>query len=306
MKISFPSSRLSPLTRAGRPKLRIEHRNPGTLYLFLPANRLPMKGNRDDVPLFVLEGEHELTSNLYKYQTINKNSLENLINKKLYFANTSQFNDPFDGQLLPSDFVREIKDLGYNVSDSEISKHDQFVADRLNGYGVLSLSKKRDDILMWSHYADSHKGFCFGFKENLSSYFDDHDWPIDHKTVRYSRMHPFIDIHDDLISKKRFNSNDTFLNLCELGQALLDAAITIKHSSWSYEVEERIVSEVSGLHSFRPEALDHIVLGMNISMDDEATVCSLLKNSQWRHVNLFKAKRGKAALTVEIIPIQGT
>ncbi len=26
--------------------------NPGTLYLFLPANRLPMKGNRYDVPLF--------------------------------------------------------------------------------------------------------------------------------------------------------------------------------------------------------------------------------------------------------------
>ena len=29
--------------------------------------------------------------------------------------------------------------------------------------GVCCFSEKKDDILMWSHYADGHKGFCLEF-----------------------------------------------------------------------------------------------------------------------------------------------
>jgi len=32
---------------------------------------------------------------------------------------------------------------------------------------VLSLSALKDNILMWIHYADSHKGFCIGFESNI-------------------------------------------------------------------------------------------------------------------------------------------
>ncbi|MBV9575704.1 MAG: DUF2971 domain-containing protein [Gammaproteobacteria bacterium] len=35
-----------------------------------------------------------------------------------------------------------------------------------NQLGILSLSSCNDSILMWSHYADFHKGFCIGFKTN--------------------------------------------------------------------------------------------------------------------------------------------
>lgn len=30
-------------------------------------------------------------------------------------------------------------------------------------FGIYSLTSKSDNLLMWSHYADSHKGFCVGF-----------------------------------------------------------------------------------------------------------------------------------------------
>ncbi|MBL7103181.1 MAG: DUF2971 domain-containing protein [Bacteroidales bacterium] len=32
-------------------------------------------------------------------------------------------------------------------------------------YGILSLSAKWDNILIWGHYAEKHKGFCIGFNE---------------------------------------------------------------------------------------------------------------------------------------------
>ena len=154
---------------------------------------------------------------------------------------------------------------------------------------------------MWSHYADAHKGFCLGFKSNLWRYFDDYEWPIEHMPVRYSNDHPFKDIHKDLMLKKRFNSEDGFLNFCDLSSALLDAAFTVKHSSWSYEQEERIVSHESGLHSFRAEALERVVLGMKITKTDEYTVRSLLDNEQWSHVRIFRATKGRAALKVNIL-----
>lgn len=239
---------------------------------------------------------------LYKYKPINKNSLEIIINKELYFPKSVQFNDPFDGQLLPSNFINEVKELEYiGVDvDNEITKHESFIKDRINGYGILSLSNTCRDILMWSHYSDSHKGICFGFKYNLQSYLENIGWPIDHKIVRYSRDHPFKEIHDDLVLGKRFNSNDCFLNVCNIAQALEEATFTIKHSSWSYEKEERLISQVAGPHSFNAEALDRVVLGMNISKRDEAIIKSLLDRNEWRHVRIFKATRGQAALSIDI------
>jgi hypothetical protein len=101
-----------------------------------------------------------MTHFIYKYKPINKYSLEILINRELYFPKTNEFNDPFDGRLLPSDFINELKELGYAGGEEEIARHDDFVKDRINSFGVLSLSRVCNDALMWSHYADAHKGFC--------------------------------------------------------------------------------------------------------------------------------------------------
>lgn len=239
---------------------------------------------------------------LYKYRSVTKNSLEILINRKIFLPNPSQFNDPFDGQLHPQNFMSELEELGYKNDDSQISRLEQYVSDRINTYGIYSLSNKCDDILMWSHYSDAHKGFCLGFKRDLENYFDDYDWQIRKESVRYESTHPFMNVYRDLVSNSRFNSNEKFLDYMDLGIALLEAAITIKHSSWEYEAEERIISEVKGQHSFEPEALVCIVLGMNISKEDENTIRSLLNLNPWQHVKIYRAQRSKAALSLEIIP----
>ena len=152
---------------------------------------------------------------LYKYKPINIRTLEILINKELYFPITQQFNDPFDGQLEPSVFINELKELGFTGSEQKISMHDESITARIKGYGVLSLSRVCDDILMWSHYADSHKGCCFGFNHNLVGHIEN-EWPIDQKSIRYSHEHPFREIFNDLILKKRFNSEDGFVNFCDV------------------------------------------------------------------------------------------
>ena len=238
---------------------------------------------------------------LYKYQQVNKNSIEILINNQLYFAKPGQFNDPFDGQILPKSFIQELEVLGFKTNDSRILESDNHIKDLLYSIGVLCLSRKWDDILMWSHYSDAHKGLCFGFKKELQDYFSDTEWGIEKRSVDYKKYndHPFKIIHKDVISGNKFSSGNGFVDAVFLSKALFVAAITIKHYSWRYEKEERLISDRYGLHYFRAEALDHVILGMNTPKEDEMTIRSLLAKDSWKHVRLFKTRKVNAKLAIE-------
>jgi hypothetical protein len=244
---------------------------------------------------------------LYKYRNFTKNSLEILIKRAVYFSKSIDFNDPFDGQLLPVHFMAEMRELGYQGDNADILTANSFVQERLEGYGVLSLSRRRDNILMWSHYANAHKGFCLGFVDNLSRLFEDLDWPIHQESVRYEQEHPFSRILDESGKSSHVKSAEGFENLCDVTYALLDAALTVKHISWAHEEEERIISEQFGMHTFRPIALAQVIFGLRASPHDISTVLALLQNDDWQHVKIFQAKRGKAALTLEFdeIPRKG-
>ncbi len=136
-----------------------------------------------------------------------------LAHDKVFFADPSLFNDPFDCSIIPeydyrsngqcvSDFQRPImhlKKMNPREAEAYINKklsenkerflqtmRHEFKAVVLRGFGVYSLSAVNDDILMWSHYADSHTGFCLEFlrtKDNLMSgsetvnYPDDNEYP---------------------------------------------------------------------------------------------------------------------------------
>lgn len=110
---------------------------------------------------------------------------------QIYFSDPNDFNDPFDCLAQESmhenyieDLVRcsaserfgvpfaEITDHQFNVVELEfnsepelrrLKKQVENEIDELKLFGVLSLTERNDSILMWSHYSDSHKGFCIGF-----------------------------------------------------------------------------------------------------------------------------------------------
>ncbi len=49
---------------------------------------------------------------------------------------------------------------------------------------------------------------------------------------------------------------------------------------------------------FHQELVD---LGLKITEEDEKTIRSLLASNEWKHVEIFKAIRSKAALKIEIV-----
>lgn len=153
-------------------------------------------------------------------------------------ASPMTFNDPFDCDLLIDDSFVNSNCFQKLLQDNLAEKH-------LSGYvGIISpksldelrqhllkfkkemlvacFSETNTSVLMWSHYARNHTGFCIEY--NLS------DWQANDnlRPVQYSSSAP--------IFGKSYLDNNTL----PLGSAVVEAVLH-KAAEWSYEKEWRIV-----------------------------------------------------------------
>lgn len=88
---------------------------------------------------------------LYKYYSFSPYSIEALTKTQLYFRNINKFNDPYDSRInfqVEGDKDLEKKRL-VNV------KHEIY-----DSTFASCFSENLDSMLMWSHYAKEHEGFC--------------------------------------------------------------------------------------------------------------------------------------------------
>ena len=131
---------------------------------------------------------------LYKYRTGSIQDITNLSAGKIWFADPTKFNDPFDCVYeVNSPTLDEFQDLlkvwsrdgELNSKDiEEISENPQEVQKVTNGLrngvgkalkainGVCCFSELVDDLLMWGHYANGHRGFCLEFDTQLGARSD--------------------------------------------------------------------------------------------------------------------------------------
>ncbi|HBM16794.1 MAG TPA: hypothetical protein DD381_10690 [Lentisphaeria bacterium] len=205
---------------------------------------------------------------LYKYRPINKFSIQILINKKIWYAKPTSFNDPFDcGIDLDSNLSLEEKvevlkfkmfqegwspqkvkqqliysfnsqgELNDKAENNILKIYDEVYQKRDNT-GVLSLSSKNSEMLMWSHYADSHKGLCLEIEveENSNTI----------SRVKYSEDIPKHTLHDIFIKR------DT---------NIFDLLIT-KHIDWDYENEYRIILDRGNLLHNLPGKITSVIFGL--------------------------------------------
>jgi DUF2971 family protein len=101
------------------------------------------------------------------------------------------------------------------INRGELPNWDQHV-------GILSLAEKPDSLLMWSHYADSHRGFVFEF--DTSHAFFSRFGSDRLKKVRYSQQRPI------------FESPQVLQNMNAIETILLTKSI-----EWEYEQEWRML-----------------------------------------------------------------
>ncbi len=228
---------------------------------------------------------------LYKYRAFNERAIDILKKNEVYFAHPDDFNDPFDCAAQENMFENFKHNVLQNfklVPDSFLTQnHFRDYLDELkNNFGIFSLCEPNDSILMWSHYADSHKGFRIGFRSSLF-------------------------VSDNLIKKVVYtkNINTSFLfdfqdpNRTEevFGEELMREFFLTKFLDWSYEREWRILvapSRIPG--SFPPNCIDRIIFGLKMPEEHRTAIREILKD---KNINYFEASKSKKDFAIEIIQV---
>lgn len=202
---------------------------------------------------------------LYKYKGIDEYTLKALSDGRMYFASRKQFNDPIDShahyeldintQELAQlyEFLTPNKGVNPATLNIESARFEiERVFDRyLDERGIYSLSATYDNPLMWSHYADEHKGICLGFRrENEDSAETFYKPSLGKVEYGRSRSIPYSEILDGYRRKRLTGIH-----------AALDSALYSKAPSWWYEEEWRYIHYKGGAEHRLPAELEEVIFG---------------------------------------------
>ena len=147
--------------------------------------------------------------------------------------------------------------------------------------GILCLSETPDDIIMWSHYADGHKGLVLQFdKDRLESYGYC-------KKVEYYKDYPTL---RDLNESKLSNEGMTKLFLLR------------KANHWSYEAEWRmIINIINGqrIVKFPKEILIGVIFGCQMHKKDKEKVREWIDSSNMQ-VKIYEAVKDEESYSLKI------
>jgi hypothetical protein len=250
---------------------------------------------------------------LYKYESFNTTSLENLKNQGLYFAGPKNFNDPFDCSIdanlifkyknklkkLHSQFLNEssnkeefIRVYGKNPNE-EFKKSlvkplkttfSDIKENMINNKGISCFSKTNKNILMWSHYSDCHKGFCLEFDTNFDPFNKA-------RRVKYDTKYPTFDISSVVLRDNPDQILDVFLT---------------KHLSWKYEEEWRIFhNQVNTFYGYPKESLTGIYFGAEMPYA-HIEIIALIILGQNPDVNLYKSTKNPSSFSVDFEKVNYT
>lgn len=211
----------------------------------------------------------------YKHLAIRDSSIFGTFkNNTLLFSYPYTFNDPFDCMFeieidhdhdkldLELFLKMSILDESYAAASQDLtdyidSKVAEFKKKFRTQYSVSCFNANPLSILMWSHYADHHKGFMMEFRVPKNSEMMNMPLPVD-----YRQDFPIINLNWNI--KNFLLDDDGFRNL-KIAQ---DMAL-VKSSEWHYEKEFRYVENTNGLIEYEPETLCSVVLGSKFDFEHE-------------------------------------
>ena len=253
---------------------------------------------------------------LYKYCKLDQKNKKNLqrifTHNELHFSSPQQFNDPFDCRVQASfdatdddwedylnrvlkdrhpegdfderqAFVSQLIRVGWREDPGTKQKIVNDVQDAVNKIGVFCLSEVRDNILMWSHYADGHRGFCLQFHIKPEAY-------------------PF----GELLFKVEYASSYPEINIMRGREDQTRKVLWTKSDFWKYEKEWRIFDpdKGPGIRVFPAEMLTGVIFGCEMPHEDRQLIREWAKGRKVP-LTLYQTTKKEKEFGLEIIQAIG-
>ena len=240
----------------------------------------------------------DLPDYVYKYVTWEKEYHKKiLLENEIYFPSVRKFNDPFDSTVpfrydlgndeqifsLYVEHVRrdhpmltenEVKRVARNelrINDIRnperiqynIKVQREFAATK---FGIFSVSTKIDNILLWSHYSDLHKGICIRFSCKKFREFIETDCVKNDLIIHWD----YVDYQNEYPTLNPFE----FEKIESYTKSLL-----IKSKDWKYENELRfILFDFPDKTLIVPDGIiDQVILGCRITKENKKELIQIAK-----------------------------
>lgn len=257
---------------------------------------------------------------LYSYRPARGNverEAQVLLENKLWFSTPDLFNDPFElrphfrfdpkyqpdsevidsfrkhlplalGDLFAAEIRRRFQDPSAR-REMEQGLRDELLK-KVAQTSIACFAESDLQIRMWSYYASSHKGICFGF--NFDEPWRLGNIPFQPEKVLYQTEYPVIPL---------VAVNDTHSDSDVRTKALLTKA-----EEWSGEREWRCIRHdtPSGHQAFPPQSLRRLVLGARIESKHRDDILELVRQRSFP-IEVFQAREAhdRFELTLERVDV---
>lgn len=265
-------------------------------------------------------GERNVPDIFYKYRTwslldadgkrIPNRQHQRILEKcEIYFAAALDLNDPSEGNNplrydllskrerieiaemhIKQDFPRmrkhHVRNYARHIESQRRWDNRKNIAKSQNAMlleiGIFSACEQKDEVILWTHYANSHKGFCVGYD---AEYFD-----------RYCR-----EIVNYLPADKT-----PLINAYPMNYAHEKPVLIPNRRGWKGKVIDSLLTKAEGYRDEKevrffnlngarcsmllpPKAIKEVILGCKIAEQDESEITELIRKKM-PHVRIIKAQ----------------
>lgn len=215
---------------------------------------------------------------LYRFLAA-KWALKTLTERRLRASRIVELNDPFEWRVGTIAETQEMAESGRLAFDDFVK--------RINSqWGIVSMSAIATDPVIWSHYADSHKGIALEF---------DHDRDTGLHAITYSHALPTFDVTKFV--------GEGYDHQYTLG--VLRTALGRKSLTWSYEREYRAHLDLAKcdeeeehyFSSIPDNFLKRVILGIRCDIPLE-TVKQALTEGGFENIPIVRARMSDTAYEI--------
>lgn len=163
--------------------------------------------------------------------------------------------------------------------------------------GALSLSEIHNHELMWSHYANEHRGYVIGFNS-------EHQFFNQQKSDTDELRH---------LRKIDYRERPPVINLMNTSGAEL---FFVKSVKWKEESEWRMLMPLADssrvverqhypvhLFDFPIEAVVEVILGERMSAQDKDTIKALRNDRKYKHINWYQSELDNTSFEIVTKPV---
>lgn len=213
---------------------------------------------------------------LYRYVPLNEYAISSIVNEDVYLLSAAKMNDVFEGTAFGVNSLPEV--------------NAQMVDNAQNKLYLKAFSINCVNNLMWSHYADSHKGICIEYDFRYAKQdVVNHLYPVQYSDHQFTFKNPAgLDVHPFLLLRK---SKD-----------------------WRYEKEFRLIYNRDELPKGNPvvklNCITKIIFGLRTKQADiELVKCLLCGKNHLRHsdkgkeIRLYQIQQKPDSFKLKRVPL---